>query len=219
MFRFLYIYRKAVLFVNLFNMLTPWNKWKVVWRKKPLTPREVRTLRNILVNLWNQKELALFSLAIDSMLRSSDLLNLTVNDITNSYGEILKEINLKQIKTKEWHKIRLSNQTIVILAEYISAYNKFDDDYLFTSRNNPNKPIDWRYYRGLVKKWVKLVGLNPDNYSTHSLRRTRVSYIFKKTNNIEVARQLLGQKSVNSTTSYLDIEKDDAWNVADWFEI
>jgi site-specific recombinase XerD len=45
------------------------------------------------------------------------------------------------------------------------------------------------------------------------MRRTRATYIYKKTNNIEVVRLLLGQKSVSSTSAYLNIEKQEALKI------
>lgn len=206
-------------YINNMDNYNPWNKWKMAGKKKPLTPTQIRTIRSILANQWQVKELSLFSLAIDSMLRSSDLLKLRVYDLFNDHGEIRKEIPIKQKKTGERHIIELTNTTINILIEYIQVLWKFDDDYLFTSFRNPDKPLSWQYYRRLVKKWVKSIWLSPDEYSTHSLRRTRSSFIYKKTGNIKVVQELLWQTDIRSTSEYLDISKKDAWKVAREYEL
>ena len=191
---------------------TPWNKGRAVGQKKPFTPKQIRLLKDILSNN-NLRELSLLSLAIDTMLRASDLLNLLVEDISDHKGNIKSEFTLKQKKTKESHIVIISDETKKYLTEYIKSSNKYEDDYLFATRNKKDKPITVRWYSEIVKSWTRLLNLDHKLYSTHSLRRTRASYIFKKTNNIEIVKQLLGQKSVNSTSAYLNISKQEALDI------
>ena len=54
----------------------PWNKGKLVGQKAPLKLREIWAIRVRLQLRGAARELALFNLAIDSKLRSCDLLNL-----------------------------------------------------------------------------------------------------------------------------------------------
>ena len=56
-------------------------------------------------------------------------------------------------------------------------------------------------YRNLVKKWVTAARLDPADYSSHSLRRTKAAIIYEKTKNIEAVRELLGQTSVAATSA------------------
>jgi integrase len=58
-----------------------------------------------------------------------------------------------------------------------------------------------------------MIGLDSKLYSTHSLRRTRASLIYRKTGNIEAVRLLLGQKSVVSTSNYLNLDKQEALKI------
>ena len=53
-----------------------------------------------------------------------------------------------------------------------------------------------------------------NNYSTHSLRKTKPSEIFKQTQNVEVCRRLLGHSDISATSSYLGIQDSDALEVA-----
>jgi hypothetical protein len=59
----------------------PWNKGKLVGQKAPLKHREVWAIRIRLQLQQDARELALFNLAIDSRLRSCDLVRLRVRDI------------------------------------------------------------------------------------------------------------------------------------------
>ena len=86
---------------------TPWNAGKSVGQKKPFTPRQIEMLKEFLTNSCKIKELALFSLGIDSMLRCSDLLKLTVQDVSDFKGKIKSTIQLRQQKTGNSHIFRI----------------------------------------------------------------------------------------------------------------
>ena len=44
-----------------------------------------------------------------------------------------------------------------------------------------------------------------NEYSTHSMRKTKPSVIFEKTHNVDAIRRLLGQSSVTETSAYLGV--------------
>ena len=56
----------------------PWNKGLIVGQKRPLLPRQVWSIRVRLEISGSARDLALFNLAIDSKLRTSDLVQLKV---------------------------------------------------------------------------------------------------------------------------------------------
>ena len=114
---------------------------------------------------------------------------------------------MKQQKTKINHKVQLSDSTIHELIIY--THNKNPQEYLFNS-SRKDAPITREYYGKKVKSWCELLGLDPENYSTHSLRRTRASYIYESTRDPELVRQLLGQKHITATSAYLSIDKNRA---------
>jgi len=49
----------------------------------------------------------------------------------------------------------------------------------------------WQYAR-LVAKWVAGIGLDPHIFSTHSLRRTKATLIYRRTGNLRAVQLLLG---------------------------
>lgn len=55
---------------------TPWNNGKLVGQKAPLRLREIWAIRIRLQLAERSRELALFNLAVDSKLRSCDLVSL-----------------------------------------------------------------------------------------------------------------------------------------------
>lgn len=61
--------------------------------------------------------------------------------------------------------------------------------------------------------------LDPGDYSSHSLRRTKAAFVYAQTSNIEVVRELLGQKSTAETSAYLGIDHRQALDLAKTFTI
>ena len=58
------------------------------------------------------------------------------------------------------------------------------DDYAFPSRIDRSAHMGTRQYARLVDEWVGAIGLRPEDYGTHSLRRTKASIIYKATGNL-----------------------------------
>ncbi len=63
------------------------------------------------------------------------------------------------------------------------------------------------------------IGLDPRNYGTHSLRRTKVALIYRKTGNLRAVQLLLGHAKVDSTVRYLGVELEDALSIAEQIDI
>ena len=56
-------------------------------------------------------------------------------------------------------------------------------------------------------------------YGTHSMRRTKVAQIYRKTGNLRAIQLLLGHTKIESTVRYLGIEVDDALNLSEQVEL
>ncbi|MFC0511456.1 tyrosine-type recombinase/integrase, partial [Asaia spathodeae] len=67
-----------------------------------------------------------------------------------------------------------------------------------------------RQYARLLDQWVQAVGLIAGEYGTHSLRRTKVAVIYKRTGNIRAVQILLGHSKLDSTVRYLGVDVEDA---------
>ena len=70
-----------------------------------------------------------------------------------------------------------------------------------------------------VKKWVASIGLDPMEYCTHSMRRTKVALIYQKTKNLRVVQLLLEHSILDSTVRYLGVEVDDALESSEQMEV
>jgi integrase len=189
--------------------MIPWNKNKSVGQKKPISDSQIEELRKYLAS--NPRDLALFSLQIDSMLRSSDVIKLKVKDILDFEEKVLEEINIKQRKTKRPHIIALSDFTIKALTDYIAIEKKTLNDYLFPGYKG--KHISYETHRAIWKNWCKTLGIDPTPYSTHTGRRTKPAIIYEKTKDPKLLMELLGHEDIKSTTNYMGMTKREALDI------
>ena len=83
------------------------------------------------------------------------------------------------------------------------------------SRTDRAKHISTRQFARLVDEWVTAIGLRREDYGTHSLRRTKVSIIYKATGNLRAVQILLGHTKVESTVRYLGVDVEDALDLAE----
>jgi integrase len=93
------------------------------------------------------------------------------------------------------------------------------EDYAFPSRIDHAHHMSTRQYARLVDEWVTAIGLRPEEYGTHSLRRTKASMIYKATGNIRAIQILLGRSKIENTVRYLGVDVEDALLLAERTEI
>ncbi len=196
----------------------PWNKGKITGQKSPLKLKEIWAIRIHLQLADHLRDLAMFNLAIDSKLRASDLVKLRVRDI--SHGDrIAKRAIIMQQKTHSTVQFEITAQTRDAILKWIDSSSLKLDDFLFPSRNKQSSHISTRQYARIVGSWVTDIELDPNEYGTHSIRRTKASLIYRRTKNIRAIQLLLGHSKLESTVRYLGIEVDDALEMAEQTEV
>jgi integrase len=156
----------------------PWNKGKLVGQKPPLKLKEIWTIRIRLQLAGNIRDLALFNLAIDSKLRSCDLVKIRVKDIANG-TTISSQAIVMQQKTNRPVQFEITEQTRESISKWIDSAGLEYSDYLFKSRFKTSVHISTRQYARILEGWVTQIGLNPAAYGTHSMRRTKASLIYR----------------------------------------
>ena len=71
----------------------------------------------------------------------------------------------------------------------------------------------------IVRGRVTSLGLEPSAYGTHSMRRTKVAQVYKKTGNLRVVQRLLGHTKMDSTVRYLGVEIEDALSLSEGIDL
>ena len=194
----------------------PWNKGKAVGQMAPFTADQAALIRPLLKAEGKIRDLALFNMGIDTMLRASDLLPLRVVNITDHNGDVVHEFTVRQKKTGKGHVVALTPETRDSVADWILAAGKGPEDFLWTSIGNrkTGRHLMRNQYANLVKYWCYLARLDPKTHSTHSMRRSKSAAIYEKTLNLAACQHLLGHKNIGSTAHYLGVDQRKALDLA-----
>lgn len=196
---------------------TPWNKGKCPGQKRPLKLPEVEVIRNTLDGAGRLRELAMFNIAIDSKLRASDLVRLKIEDLFVG-GKVVDRASVIQKKTGRPVQFEVGRRSRLSLENWIRLAGR-TTGFVFPSKRNLDRALSTRQYARIVDSWVKLAGLEPHLYGTHSLRRTKATYLYRKTGNLRAVQLLLGHKSIENTIRYLGIDMDDALELANQVDL
>lgn len=196
----------------------PWNKGKLTGQKPPLKLKEIWAIRTRLQLNRRTRDLALFNLAIDSKLRGCDLVSLRVRDVSHGI-HIAPRAIVMQTKTLRPVQFEITEQTRDAIATWIAKAQLKPDEFLFPSRVHVSPHISTRQYARIVDQWVGSIGLDPAQYGTHTMRRTKATLIYRRTHNLRAVQLLLGHTKLESTVRYLGIEVDDALEIAEQTEI
>jgi integrase len=181
---------------------------------RPFSASEVQRLEGILRSDDSDtavRDLALLRVGIDSALRSSDLLRLTLRDLAPN-GEISQTFRVSQKKTGNPITCELLPKSIDALKSWLAlnpAMQPGDRVFAICAR---------QHYR-IVHQWCRKLGLDVALYGTHSIRRTMPAHVYGHTKNMEIARQLLGHASLANTALYLGVTSEDVREAARKFPI
>jgi integrase len=182
--------------INAAMQLIPWNKGKLVGQKAPLKLKEIWAIRVRLELGRRIRDLALFNLAIDSKLRSCDLVKLRVRDVCHGNLVAARTIVMQQ-KTQRPVQFEITEQTRESLLVWIRAVGLHCEDYLFPSRIHGSPHLSTRQYARIVRGWIREIGLDASVYGTHTMRRTKASLIYRRTKNLRVVQLLLGHTKLD----------------------
>jgi len=164
------------------------------------------------------RDRALFDLAIDSKLRGCDLVKIRIGDLVSG-GRIRNRAIITQKKTGRPVQFELLEPARSTLLSWLERRGGALDDFVFPSRVDRTGHISTRQYARLVDEWVEAIGLNKEDYGTHSLRRTKAALIYKQTGNLRAVQILLGHTKIESTVRYLGVDIEDALMLSEKTEI
>ena len=181
-------------------------------------PKHVWAIRVRLEIAENHRDLALFNTAIDSKLRGCDLVRLQVADVFAA-GQVKGRTSVLQSKTRTPVKFELTEGTRKSIVEWLNDSRMTGQEFLWPGRFHEPVHISTRQYARLVRDWVMSIGLEPSAFGTHSMRRTKVAQIYRKTGNLRAVQLLLGHTKMDSTVRYLGVELEDALAISEAVEI
>lgn len=149
------------------------------------------------------RDYAILTLFLNCGLRLSELASIDINKIK---GDTLAVIG----KGNKERTIYLNDACLHAIDRYIAVRPKDginDENALFLStRKNRISP---RAIQHMVKKYIFEAGLDTKRYSTHKLRHTAATLMYKHGNvDIRALQQILGHASVATTQIYTHLDDD-----------
>ncbi|HGS4461035.1 TPA: tyrosine-type recombinase/integrase [Vibrio metschnikovii] len=195
-------------------MVTTNKQRRHLGQKKPFKLEDIWRIRTRLEIEGNLMELALLNLAIDSKLRSCDLLRIRVCDISST-GIIHPRILFTQSKTQRDVQFEITAKTQHALSQWLFVSQLSPQDFIFPSPRKTGVPMSYSFYAHIIKKWATTLGLDAAQYGTHSMRRTKATLIYARTKNIRAVQLLLGHVKLDNTIRYLGVEIEDALKISE----
>lgn len=183
--------------------------------------RNANEIKQIKGNLYRKKsprDFTLFTLAINTGLRISDILSLKVEDVKDRKGGIKDSLYILEQKTKKRRTIPLNKQAKEALNYYFKRTGVYDlDRYLFTGeKSGDNKPLSRVRAWQLINKWCRDVGIKY-RIGGHTLRKSFGYHLRMQGISIERISNLLGHKNIKVTFRYIGIDDDENKEVLDKF--
>lgn len=153
------------------------------------------------------RDLAIFVLGINTALRASDLLRITVGQV--EHLEVGGSFAIREKKTRKVRKVFLNEASYEAIQAYLKVRRETGANApLFLSRIGKNRAITVSYLNNLMKCWCKKVGIR-ENIGSHSLRKTWGYQQRMKGTGVPVLMVAMNHSTQFQTLSYLGIEDEE----------
>jgi site-specific recombinase XerD len=150
-----------------------------------------------------KRDKAIFLLAMDCGIRSSDICTLKLSEIDWHNAAI----NIIQKKTKKQISVPFSVDTGNALADYImNARGQSDLPYAFVKKSFVDSPMTSSLLCLRLKQLMQEAGIqhpSSDKISMHTFRRSLGTSLIDSGENLELVAQVLGHKDVEATKVYI----------------
>ena len=124
-----------------------------------------------------------------------------------------------QSKIQKPVRFEKSEGTRVAISKWMEDPLLVGCEYLCPGRFHERLHISTRQYARIVRDWVTSIGFEATAFGAHSMRRTKVTLIYKKTGNLRAVQLLLGHTKMDCTVRYLGVELEDALASSEAIEI
>jgi integrase len=162
--------------------------------------REIEKIERMKEYLNNQspRNGFLFFFGINSGLKITDILPLTVEDVKYASHLTIQEKkgNIRRIKMTPSLKFEIEDYT----------RGKKDDEYLFPSREG-NKHISRVTAWNILKEAASAVGIE-ESIGTTTLRKTFGYHYYQQTKDLSTLQQIFGHSSVSVTLNFIGVEEN-----------
>lgn len=158
-----------------------------------------------------KRDIAMIILLLHTGLRASELTSLKLTNVDLVRGQI--KITRKGNKEQYLH---LNGETARALGNYLYSRPQSQDGRLFVGNNGDN--LTRTYVYQVVRRYLKLAGINKAKQGPHLLRHTFCTRLHQKGVEPFIIKDLAGHKSLNTTMRYVKIENKEQAEAVDRLE-
>lgn len=166
-----------------------------------LNVEESKKLLSSVDGKYSERDFAILTLFLNCGMRLSELVGININNIKNNSLTILG-------KGDKERNIPLNSACLEAIDEYMKVRQVTgvkDKNALFLSERKQR--ISKESVQKIVKKYIRSSGLDPQRYSTHKLRHTAATLMYKYGKvDIRALQELLGHESVSTTEIYTHLD-------------
>jgi len=164
--------------------------------------KAIKTIRKLLAD--KPRDLALFTVGINTNLRASDLLQIKAGMVRHL--KPMEEIELKEKKTGKLRRISLNRGCIEAIQVLLKSRTYAAEEPIFSGQRGP---LTVPSINALLKDWCAAVNLK-GNYGSHTLRKT-FGFHQRVTFGRGVAELMLvfNHSSERQTLAYLGIQPEE----------
>ena len=172
------------------------------------TEKLLETVKEEQNEFLKSRDLAIIFTFLTTGMRLSELVSVNLSDISGDHFNIIGKGNKERT-------IYLTSNCIDLIEKYIEVRNKYvkniDIDALFISTRK--KRISNRAVQSTIDKYLKKAGFDVSVYSTHKLRHTAATLMYKYGNvDIRALKDILGHANVSTTQIYTHLDDEDLKN-------
>ncbi|MCX8131833.1 MAG: tyrosine recombinase XerC [Clostridia bacterium] len=168
---------------------------------KYLNIEESKKLLTSVKGKYSERDYAILTLFLNCGMRLSELVGINLNNIKNNTLTIIGKGNKERT-------VYLNNACIKAIEEYLkvrSVEGVKDRNALFLSERKQR--ICNNMVQRIVKRYIIEAGLDPQRYSTHKLRHTAATLMYRYGNvDIRALQEILGHESISTTEIYTHLD-------------
>lgn len=151
------------------------------------------------------RDLAIVFTFLTTGMRLSELVSINVNDIENDHFSIVGKGNKERTIYLTDNALRLIHHYLKVRNDYL--VDKYVDALFVSTRK---KRISNRTVQATIEKYLEKAGFDTSIYSTHKLRHTAATLMYKYGNvDIRALKDILGHTSISTTQIYTHLEDED----------
>ncbi|MFK7822813.1 MAG: tyrosine-type recombinase/integrase [Oligoflexales bacterium] len=173
--------------------------------------KDIKAIKKILKD--EPRNLAMFTLGINTALRASDLLKLTYGQLASvKEGEFF---NINEKKTAKKRFVTINQSSCEVIKKYLKYRPKtsLDSPFFLSQKWVHGRQITTSSLNQLVKKWCHEINLD-GNYGSHTLRKT-FGYHQRVNFKVDIPTLMVAfnHSTQAQTLAYLGIQDEDVYNV------